>query len=68
MDEVKTCPRCNEFFKCNSKDILRCQCNSIKLTGADREFIISQYIGRLCGKCLRQIIEKQNLQNSQPDL
>ncbi|MBC7720421.1 MAG: cysteine-rich CWC family protein [Pedobacter sp.] len=56
--EIKSCPRCNQSFKCKVSNISLCQCSSIALTVEERAFINDKYQDCLCGNCLKDIKNK----------
>ena len=43
MDENKICPRCHSNFECKVGDITKCQCYTVKLNDAEREFLARTY-------------------------
>jgi hypothetical protein len=51
--ETVSCPRCKTAFECRVGSILRCQCQDVALTEAEREYINELYTGCLCADCLR---------------
>jgi len=53
--ETKDCPRCRQAFECRSGDILRCQCESVKLVQRHRDFISGRYDDCLCAVCLDEL-------------
>lgn len=54
--EDKYCPRCGNLFECKVGDIANCQCNSIKIPEATRDFILTtSYNDCLCCKCMAEI-------------
>ena len=50
--EEKNCPRCNGHFECKVGDIQRCQCYTVKLTDAERDFIARYFTDCLCANCM----------------
>ncbi|WP_460978476.1 cysteine-rich CWC family protein [Spirosoma knui] len=62
------CPRCQRIFECKVGSINLCQCQSIRLTDAQQQYVSSMYQGCLCSDCLltvrteyNQMIHQQNL-------
>jgi hypothetical protein len=53
--ETITCPRCKSAFECRVGSILRCQCQQVKLTEEERDFINDTYAGCLCANCLSEL-------------
>ncbi|WP_461139260.1 cysteine-rich CWC family protein [Spirosoma pomorum] len=47
------CPRCQQSFECRVGSINLCQCQSVTLSDAQRQYIESQYTGCLCANCLQ---------------
>jgi hypothetical protein len=54
--EPKYCPRCQAPFECKVGNISQCQCNGIRLTAEDKDYIASNYTDCLCRACLLAII------------
>jgi hypothetical protein len=52
---LKECPRCGAGFECKEGSILICQCCTVDLTSAQREFMAARYDDCLCVACLRAI-------------
>ena len=50
--EEKNCPRCNSSFECKVGDIANCQCNTIKLSDKERDYIAAQFSDCLCAACM----------------
>ena len=48
----KICPRCLAKFECRVGDITRCQCYTIKLDDAERDFLSQSYNDCLCADCM----------------
>ncbi len=51
--EEKICPRCLGRFECKVGKIHLCQCSTVQLSPAQRQFIESVYQGCLCANCLK---------------
>ena len=58
--EIKTCPRCNKAFECKSGDIVKCQCELVKLEQCHRDYIAQQFDDCLCAKCLVDLRSELN--------
>ena len=52
MKEIDACPRCQNVFFCTPSDMANCHCSSVKMSGAERGFVASKYVGCLCNNCL----------------
>ena len=50
--ETKTCPRCSAVFECKVGDITKCQCYTVRLNDAERDFIARNYTDCLCAACM----------------
>ncbi|WP_084490307.1 cysteine-rich CWC family protein [Niabella ginsenosidivorans] len=64
--EQKYCPRCEQPFECKVGSILLCQCSSVILTDAERDFITGLYEDCLCARCLADmkiLYHKQTFQS-----
>ena len=55
LHENKICPRCNSNFECKVGDITKCQCYTIKLNDAERDFLSRNYADCLCADCIKEI-------------
>ena len=54
--ELQTCPRCFQAFECQPGNIAHCQCSSVTVSEATREFLAGTlYQGCLCANCLREV-------------
>ena len=53
--ENKTCPRCQALFECKVGDITKCQCYSVKLNDAERDFLANSYNDCLCAGCIEAV-------------
>lgn len=53
--EEKPCPRCNNPFECKVGDVTHCQCYTIKLSDAERDFIARKFSDCLCANCMRDL-------------
>ncbi|WP_338870214.1 cysteine-rich CWC family protein [Spirosoma sp. SC4-14] len=54
------CPRCQQPFLCRAGAIQVCQCQTVSLTDAQRQFIASLFEGCLCANCLRALQSEYN--------
>lgn len=53
--EEKYCPKCNSRFICKSGDIVNCQCNTVELSEAAKDFLLRTSFDCLCKSCLEKI-------------
>jgi len=53
--ENKTCPRCHTLFECRVGDITKCQCYTVKLNDAERDFLARTYNDCLCAECMKAV-------------
>ena len=53
--ENKTCPRCGAIFECKAGDITKCQCYTVKLNDAERDFLARTYNDCLCARCMQEL-------------
>lgn len=53
--EKKFCPRCEACFECKVGSILLCQCMSVKLTEAERNYLQEKYEDCLCASCMKEL-------------
>ncbi len=53
--EEKYCIKCNNPFTCKMGDIANCQCNSVQITEATRNFLTHTNFDCLCKDCLVHI-------------
>ena len=53
--EEKICLRCNAVFECKLGNISQCQCTTIQLTTAERQYIGEKYEDCLCRSCLEKL-------------
>lgn len=53
--EEKICPRCNEKFECKVGSILLCQCTTVKLNEAEKDYINEKYSDCLCADCMKEL-------------
>jgi hypothetical protein len=51
--EEKRCPRCEALFICKVGTIAECQCRSVQLSAAQRQYIAEQYDDCLCSICMQ---------------
>lgn len=56
--ELKYCERCGSAFECKPGNITQCQCYEFQITAELKAKIGEEYSDCLCGKCLREIVEK----------
>lgn len=54
------CPRCQQAFACRADAIQVCQCPTVSLTDAQRQYIGSLFKGCLCANCLRTLQAEYN--------
>ncbi|MBD2701255.1 cysteine-rich CWC family protein [Spirosoma sp. BT702] len=59
--ENTSCPRCGRSFECRVGSINLCQCQAIRLTEAQRQFVSSSYQECLCAECL-QVLQTEHIQ------
>ncbi len=50
--EEKRCPRCNTVFTCCVGSITLCQCTSVKLDAAQRQYLSERHDDCLCAACM----------------
>ncbi len=55
MQAEKICERCGKSFCCNAADIEHCECNTVKITGKEIEYIQLHFRDCLCVQCLHEI-------------
>jgi Cysteine-rich CWC len=58
--ETKSCPHCQQAFECRTGDIIHCQCESVKLKQAHRDYIAKMYDDCLCSNCLIKLRSEYN--------
>ena len=58
MHEVKSCPRCQQFFECKVGSITQCDCALVHLSEEEKAFIADRYKDCLCISCLRDLKDK----------
>ncbi len=58
--EEKNCPRCNASFECKVGDVLNCQCNAVKLSDTERDFIAQRFTDCLCATCMLVLKNEYN--------
>ncbi len=51
----KVCPRCGATFECRHDEIISCQCATVKLDAAQREYLKENYHDCLCHDCLLEV-------------
>ena len=51
----KVCPRCKKEFECNSKDIAKCNCNTLTLSNNLKYFLSKTSYECLCNQCLDEL-------------
>jgi Cysteine-rich CWC/DinB superfamily len=57
LKQPNSCPRCHTLFVCGVSQIEICQCSTITLSEATKEYIAKHYTGCLCKKCLTNLNE-----------
>ena len=58
--EDKVCPRCHASFECKVGDITKCQCYTVKLNEAERDFLARTYNDCLCASCMQAVRSAYN--------
>jgi hypothetical protein len=58
--EEKNCPCCNQVFECKVGDVINCQCNTVKLTDAERDYIAIRFTDCLCANCMATLKNDYN--------
>ncbi|WP_461081844.1 cysteine-rich CWC family protein [Spirosoma flavus] len=53
--EPTNCPRCGGSFACRADTIGLCQCQVVRLTEDQRQYVSSLFQGCLCANCLRAL-------------
>lgn len=53
--EGKRCPNCGSCFECKLGSILLCQCNTVPLTEAERDYIHNKFDDCLCATCMKAL-------------
>lgn len=53
--EQKICERCGLAFECRVGNIASCQCYTVKLADAEREYIAARHTDCLCAGCMQQL-------------
>ena len=53
--ENKTCPMCGIIFECQPGDITKCQCYTVALNDAERDYVAGKYNTCLCTDCIKQL-------------
>ncbi|WP_018626818.1 cysteine-rich CWC family protein [Niabella aurantiaca] len=66
--EDKYCPRCKQPFECKVGSILLCQCSTVILNDAERDFVSKQYEDCLCATCLKELKAQYHQQKFQGKL
>ena len=51
----KQCPRCKNRFQCQVENVANCQCSTVQITEATRQFLQSTNYDCLCSNCLSAI-------------
>ena len=65
--ETKACPRCGNEFECKPGSVLLCQCNLIRLSEEQLDFVSDRYEGCLCVACLSEL-RSEYKSSIQPEL
>ncbi|MEM6262472.1 MAG: cysteine-rich CWC family protein [Bacteroidota bacterium] len=60
--EEKHCPRCGTLFECKVGSILLCQCTTVTLNEAEREYLREKFDDCLCANCMRELKEEYQAQ------
>ena len=63
--ESKTCPNCTHTFECKTNNIQTCQCETVDLTQAQRDYIATQFDDCLCAECLNDLRTEFNINQFQ---
>ncbi|MFT2009759.1 cysteine-rich CWC family protein [Pontibacter sp. 13R65] len=66
--EDKTCPRCQQPFECKVGSILLCQCSTVRLTEAERQYLNTRYSDCLCATCMKELQTEFNVQQFEQKL
>lgn len=66
--EEKYCPRCRARFECKVGSIMLCQCSTVQLTTAQREYINTHYTACLCASCMRELRTVHNVKQHNENL
>ena len=66
--ELKYCPRCSASFECRVGDIAHCQCNSVKLTGPEQQYIADKYNDCICATCMIALQSEYNIAHREVQL
>ncbi len=53
--KTKVCPSCKKNFECNVAWIENCECATVTLTDAQRNYIAENFSNCLCVGCLKKI-------------
>lgn len=56
--EAICCPRCGADFVCKPGSVPICHCFEFNLTVERQEWISERWQGCLCGRCLREIVDR----------
>lgn len=65
--EKKYCPRCQTPFECKVGSILLCQCASVTLTEAERNYLQQTYSDCLCANCMKELKTEFHNNSSKKD-
>jgi hypothetical protein len=66
--EEKYCPRCKTRFECKVGSIMLCQCSTVELTAAQREYINVNYTDCLCASCMLELRAIYNVKQHNQNL
>ncbi|ATL49112.1 hypothetical protein COR50_19120 [Chitinophaga caeni] len=61
--ETKYCERCHATFECKLGNILQCQCNGIRLSDEEKEYLAAHYKDCLCRDCLEAIKQEARIKS-----
>lgn len=53
----KTCLNCGKSFECNSENITKCHCYSVKLSDNQLKQLKKDYNDCLCHDCLLKVVK-----------
>jgi hypothetical protein len=62
--EEKFCPRCKAAFECKVGSVALCQCQNIKLSETEHNYIRSIYTDCLCANCILEMRTEFNVNRS----
>ena len=56
--EIIPCERCHTGIECKANSSLKCQCNAVKLSLNEMQYISELYDGCMCATCLLALQEE----------